>query len=57
MVTGSSNTNTKSVSALKFQIIGALSMKVYYRIDNNTDVPEDKEKTDTETAITLVYDF
>jgi putative salt-induced outer membrane protein YdiY len=57
IITGSSNTNTKSASALKTQIIGALAMKVAYKIDNNTDVPADKEKTDTETALTLVYDF
>lgn len=57
VVTGSNNTNTKSVSALKAQIIGALSMKASYTVDNNSDVPDDKEKTDTETALTLVYDF
>jgi len=57
VVTGSDNTNTKSVSALKSQIIGALSMKASFTVDNNTDVPEDTEKTDTETALTLVYDF
>ena len=58
VVTGSSNTNTKSVSALKAQIIGALSMKASYKINHNTDVPDDDtEKTDTETALTLVYDF
>ena len=57
VITGSSNTNTKPVTALKTQIIGALSMKASYKIDNNTDVPADKEKTDTETALTLIYDF
>jgi putative salt-induced outer membrane protein len=57
VVTGSDNTNTKSITALKSQIVGALSMKVSYKIDNNTDVPSDKEKTDTETSLTLVYDF
>lgn len=57
VVTGSSNTNTKSITALKTQIIGALAMKVSFKVDNNTDVPADKDKTDTETALTLVYDF
>ena len=57
VVTGADNTNTKSVSALKSQIIGALSMKASFTIDNNTDVPNNTEKTDTETALTLVYDF
>jgi len=57
VVTGSSTTNTKSVTALTSQIVGALSMKVSYKINNNTDVPPDIKKTDTETALTLVYDF
>nr|MDA3895656.1 DUF481 domain-containing protein [Desulfobacteraceae bacterium] len=57
VVTGSDNTNTKSVTALKTQIVGALAMKVSLKIDNNTDVPAGKDKTDTETALTLVYDF
>ncbi|MCD6585235.1 MAG: DUF481 domain-containing protein [Desulfobacteraceae bacterium] len=57
VVTGADNTNTESISALKSQIIGALSMKASFTIDNNTDVPSDTEKTDTETALTLVYDF
>ncbi len=57
VVTGSDNTNTKSVSALKSKIIGAMAMKISFKIDNNTDVPADKDKTDTETALTLVYDF
>ena len=57
VVSGSDNTNTESVTALKSQIIGALSMKAAYTVNHNTDVPADTEKTDTETALTLVYDF
>jgi len=57
VVYGSDNTNTKSVSALTSQIIGALSMKASFKVNHNTDVPADKDKTDTETALTLVYDF
>jgi putative salt-induced outer membrane protein len=57
VVTGEDNTNIKSVTALKAQIVGALSMKASYTVDNNTDVPDDTEKTDTETSLTLVYDF
>lgn len=57
VVTGSDNTNTKSITALTTKIVGALGMKVAFKVDNNTDVPADKEKTDTETALTLVYDF
>ncbi len=57
VLTGSDNTNTKSVTALKSQIAGALSMKASYTVDHNSDVPKGKDNTDTETALTLVYDF
>jgi putative salt-induced outer membrane protein YdiY len=57
VIVGSDNTNTKSVSALKSQIIGALSMKLSYTVDHDSQAPDDKDKTDTETALTLVYDF
>ncbi len=57
VVTGSDNTNTKSITALTTKIIGTLGMKVAYKVDNNTDAPAGKDKTDTETALTLVYDF
>ncbi|MDY6832781.1 MAG: DUF481 domain-containing protein [Thermodesulfobacteriota bacterium] len=57
VVTGSDNTNTRAVSALKSRIVGALSMKVSYTVDHDSDVPPGTDKTDTETALTLVYDF
>ena len=57
ILAGLDNTGTTSVTALKSQIVDALSMKVSYTIDHNTHVPEDKKHTDSETALTLVYDF
>jgi len=54
---GSDNRVTKSVSALKSRIMGALSMKASYTLTNTSSPPDDKDKTDTETALTLVYDF
>lgn len=51
------NTITKSVSALTAQINGSLATKITYTIKNNSDVPPGVEKTDTETAVTLVYTF
>ncbi len=54
---GSENTSSRSESALSAQISGALSLKVAFRVDHNTDVAGDLENTDTETAITLVYSF
>ncbi len=53
----SKNTATKSVTALKSKIKGALSMKVSYKVEHDSHVPADTDKTDTETAVTLVYDF
>lgn len=57
VLAGSDNTNTRSVTAVKAKITGALSMKASYTVDHDTHVPADKDKTDTETALTLVYDF
>ena len=53
----SKNTATKSVTAFKSKITGALSMKASYKVEHDSHVPADTEKTDTETALTLVYDF
>lgn len=53
--TGDSNTETRFGLALTNQINGSLSMKVGYNITHNSDVPAGTDKTDRETAITLVY--
>lgn len=50
-------TVTKSVTALTANINSSLAMKVSLTIRNNSIVPAGKEKTDTETAVTLVYSF
>jgi len=57
VVYSSELTRTISVTSLKAQIVGALAMKLSYTIDNSSKVPADKEKTDTITALTLVYGF
>jgi len=55
---GEDTTVTKSVTALTAQINGSLATKITYTIKNTSDVPtDDIEKTDTETAVTLVYSF
>lgn len=54
---GSSNTFTESVSALKLSIIGNLFAKISFTVRNNSDVPPDTKKTDTETAVSLSYAF
>ncbi len=54
---GEDSTVTKSVTALKTQVNGSLAMKLSYTLKNTSEVPAGKEKTDTETAVTLVYGF
>ncbi len=54
---GSDQTVTKSVSAIQARIVGALSMKTAFILEHTSTVPEDTEKTDTETSLTLVYSF
>jgi len=54
---GEDVTVTKSVTSLSSQIEGNLSMKVTFTYKNTSDVPVGVDDTDTETAVTLVYDF
>ncbi len=54
---GNNNTETESVSGLKVKINGALSVRLSYTLKHNSQVPADREKLDTKTAITLVYDY
>lgn len=54
---GEDSTVTKSVSALSAQINGSLATKITYTVKNISDVPPGVEKTDTELAVTLVYNF
>ena len=54
---GEDVTVTKSVTSLSSQIEGNLSMKITFTYKNTSEVPVGVEETDTETAITLVYNF
>ncbi len=54
---GDTNTKTRSESAILAKINGSLQMKVAYNITHNSKVADDKENTDTETSLTLVYSF
>jgi putative salt-induced outer membrane protein len=54
---GEDVTVTKSVTGLSAQINGSLATKITYTIKNTSDVPVGVKKTDTETAVTLVYSF
>ncbi len=54
---GSSNTNTDSLTELRADIIGNLALVLSYRLRHNSDVPAGTEKTDRFTAISLEYGF
>lgn len=54
---GDENTKSRAESALSATISGNLSMKFSVKLDHNTTVAEGIEKLDTETAVTLVYNF
>lgn len=54
---GEENTKSAAESALTASISGNLSLKVSVSFAHNTDVDADKEKLDTESAVTLVYNF
>jgi putative salt-induced outer membrane protein len=54
---GEDNTISRSISALSVQVIGSLIMKLSYEVKNSSEVPDDKENTDTITAVTLLYKF
>lgn len=54
---GSDNTYMQSETALITKISGNLYSKISYLVKHNTDVPDDTDKTDTVTSISLVYEF
>ena len=54
---GDDNTISKSITALKVQIMAALSLKVSYTIKYTEDVPMGNKHSDTESAVTVVYSF
>ncbi|MDE2119848.1 MAG: DUF481 domain-containing protein [Betaproteobacteria bacterium] len=56
-IAGSDNTEIDSVTALTTAITGALALKLSYTVLHNTTVPLGRKKTDTYTAINLVYSF
>jgi len=48
---------TNSVTALQNKLNGHLSSKISYSVQHTTKVPAGTKKTDTETAITLVWSY
>lgn len=54
---GSDNTKSKAETSISAQINGSLAMKFSVTLDHNTDVADDLDNLDTQTAVTLVYTF
>ena len=54
---GSDSTIYRSESSIETQILENLSLRFSLKIKHQTDVPPDREETDTETAVTFVMNF
>jgi putative salt-induced outer membrane protein len=58
--TGSDNTYTESSTGLKVSMMDNTALKLSFTAKRNSDIPTtntDIEKTDTISAVTLVYSF
>ncbi|NQD38668.1 DUF481 domain-containing protein [Permianibacter sp. IMCC34836] len=54
---GDENTFSEFVTGLKVDMNSSFAIKVAYAIRQNSEVPDDREKTDTLTTINLVFGF
>ncbi len=54
---GDDFTTTKSITGIQANINSAMALKFTYTVKNKSEVPVGVEKTDTEVAMTLVYNF
>jgi len=54
---GPDNTYSESVTAVTSNLMGDLALSLSYTVKHNSDVPIDVEKTDTTTAVSLIYGF
>jgi putative salt-induced outer membrane protein len=54
---GEDVTVTKSVTALSAKVNSSLATKLTYTVKNTSDVPPGVHKTDSEMAVTLVFDL
>lgn len=50
-------TTTRSETSLESSIAGNLAMKLAYNVRHNSEVAAGKDKTDTESTVSLVYHF
>ncbi|WP_308633220.1 DUF481 domain-containing protein [Massilia forsythiae] len=54
---GTSNMHSIAETSLSTKINGTMQMKAAFSARNDTNVPEEKKNTDTQTSLTLVYSF
>jgi putative salt-induced outer membrane protein YdiY len=54
---GAANVHSIAESALSTKINDTMQMKAAFSARNDSNVPEDKKNTDTQTSLTLVYSF
>jgi putative salt-induced outer membrane protein len=54
---GTSNVHSMAETSLSTKINGTMQMKAAFIARNDTNVPDGKKKTDTQTSLTLVYSF
>lgn len=54
---GTSNTHSVAETSLSTKINGSMQMKAGFSVRNDSDVPVDKKRTDTQTSLTMVYAF
>ncbi len=51
------NTKTKSVSSVTAQLMSSLALRASYTVDYNSEAPVGRKHADTETSLTVVYNF
>lgn len=54
---GSSNTYSESITAVTANLTGNLALSVSYTVKHNSDVPVGLVKTETATAVSIIYGF
>lgn len=54
---GADNTFSESVTAVTANLSGDLALSVSYTVKHNSDVPIGTQKTDTATAVSVIYGF
>ncbi len=57
VISGSSNTAIDSKTAISAKVAGNIGLEAAYIVKHNTDVSVGSDKTDTTTALSLVYGF